>query len=208
MTMETKNIAKALAAVQGDMPNVTRDTGGQVGNSKYKYATLDAVYEAARPLLKKNGLSVHSQFDGDNLIMILLHDSGESLHCGSYPLGAATKHQERGSALTYARRYMLTTILGIAQEDDDGAKGNEALANKGNPPTAGSKTAQQQYGTARAFKDEFAKIKGWIEQATETEHFVKLEPFIAKQREVDPQVGDNLDRLVSERQDYLAVNGY
>ena len=50
---------------------------------------------------------------------------------GAYPLGVPTKHQDRGSALSYARRYVVVCTYQIAaDDDDDGESGNEQLANK------------------------------------------------------------------------------
>src|SRR5690606_24979315 len=54
------------------------------------------------------------------LITRLVHESGEWI-AGKYPIHPVKADpQGEGSALTYARRYALMAIAGIAPEDDDG----------------------------------------------------------------------------------------
>jgi hypothetical protein len=55
--MTGKKLHKALVAVCGKVENVKRDTQGQVGNSKYKYATIDAVLDVVQPLFREHGLA-------------------------------------------------------------------------------------------------------------------------------------------------------
>ncbi len=95
---------------------------------KSKYADLSAVWDAVREALKDNGLTV-AQFPDQTmtgepaLTTVLLHGSGEWIS-GTYPLCVTDKEstpQGYGSAMTYARRYGLSAVLGvIADEDDDG----------------------------------------------------------------------------------------
>lgn len=116
---------KAIVAVQAAVEDVKRDTSGQVGNQKYKYATLDAVLEMLRPLLKANDLAVLQMPDGVGLKTRIIHKSGEFLDCGEYLIGAHDKQQAIGSAITYGRRYALCAIFGIAQIDDDGSEASK-----------------------------------------------------------------------------------
>ena len=114
-------IYQAFVAACAEVENVARIKDGQVGNQKYKYATLEAVLAMLHPVLVKNRLAVAQYVDGDKLRTTVFHEDGESLKFGAYNLGAMGKHQERGSAITYGRRYMLCSIFGVAQEDDDAA---------------------------------------------------------------------------------------
>ena len=118
---EKQTIFQAFVKVCAGVENVKRDTKGQVGNTAYKYATIDAVLEVLHPLLKANSLALTQYVDGDILKAKLIHESGDTMDFGSYSLGMLDKHQARGSAITYGRRYQLCAIFGIAQEDDDGA---------------------------------------------------------------------------------------
>ena len=126
----TKTIFEAFVNVCAKIENVKRDTDGQVGNTRYKYATIDSVLAVVHPLLSENGLALAQYVDGDNLRSILIHKSGEQIEFGSYALGQIGKHQERGSAITYGRRYQICSIFGIAQEDDDGAAASGGVAAK------------------------------------------------------------------------------
>jgi predicted nuclease with TOPRIM domain len=118
-------LAKALAAAQATMENAKKDRQGQVGQQKTRYADLAGVIEAIKESLAKNGLSyvqlMHpSDRDEVRVETVLMHESGEWVSgVISIPVTRADA-QGYGSALTYARRYSLQAITGIASEDDDG----------------------------------------------------------------------------------------
>lgn len=77
------------------------------------------------PTLSKHGIALvqYTQIGsaGFYLVTRLMHESGEIIE-SRYPLPENTeKPQQMGSAITYARRYMMAAICGItAEEDDDG----------------------------------------------------------------------------------------
>jgi hypothetical protein len=80
---------------------------------------------AVLPALAKHGLSFTSQptvVDGSFVLEYQLrHSSGESI-TGAYPLPDKGTPQSMGSAITYARRYALSAVTGVAPDkDDDGA---------------------------------------------------------------------------------------
>ena len=129
--MGSDNLAAALAAFQAELPKVEKSaaaiiqtkTGGTYG---YKYADLAAITAVVLPLLGKHGLSFTSKPTiGDNgfvLAYSLRHAAGES-DDGSWPLPdpVRTPPQTVGSAISYARRYALCAVTGLApaEEDDD-----------------------------------------------------------------------------------------
>ena len=76
--------------------------------------------DAVRKPLSDNGLSVVQVIRDGRLHTMLLHTSGQRL-CSDYPLPATARPQEMGSALTYARRYSLSALVGIAADEDDDA---------------------------------------------------------------------------------------
>ena len=131
-------LLKAFSAFQGGLENVTKDKAGH----GYKYATLGACIDAAKPVLASNGLSV-MQLVGSNdkgtptMNTILGHSSGEfiSTTC-DMPIaklqggGGGNPAQVMGASITYMRRYQYAAIIGLAQDDTDGApksKVNEEL---------------------------------------------------------------------------------
>ena len=124
-----KELATALAKAQAEMAGAKERANNPAFNSKY--ADLASVWDAARPSLTKNGLSVAqftvpTQNSEVQVETILMHASGEWVSgVIAIPVAKDNAHGY-GSALTYARRYALAAAVGIAPEDDDG---NAAAAN-------------------------------------------------------------------------------
>lgn len=116
-------LAAALAAVQEKLPHIAKDQEADTGTYKYSYADLATVSQAVLPLLGANGLAFTSfptVVDGKFVLRYqLLHKSGERLG-GEYPLGGGNA-QAVGSSITYARRYALCAVTGVAPDDDDDA---------------------------------------------------------------------------------------
>jgi hypothetical protein len=140
--MYNSNLIKALCKVQEKITNPPNTATNPFFKSKY--APLPEILKEIRPLLTKEGL-VLIQNTGSELIYdnaanpyphifvktILFHQSGESYETDKLYLKLDKKTpQGAGSAITYARRYQLTALLGISSEDDD--DGNTASINKTN----------------------------------------------------------------------------
>lgn len=92
-----------------------------------RYADLSACVEAVIDALNDNGLGLvqitHPCESGVSVETILVHETGQTMSSGILNLPASKQDaQGYGSALTYARRYSLMAICGIAPEDDDGNK--------------------------------------------------------------------------------------
>lgn len=127
-------IAEALAKAQGAIVAAEKDrTNPHFGQ---KYATLSAIWEVIRKPLSDNGLAVvqnpSANESGVTCETTLLHTSGESLKCSLWLPVAQKTPQGYGSAITYARRYSLSSMVGVvADEDDDG---NAASAGVQPPP--------------------------------------------------------------------------
>lgn len=134
--MAADNLAAALAAFQAELPPVHKDASAILeGESKttgkkftygYKYAGLDNIVGIVLPLLGKHGLSFTAfPMLSDNGFVLryqLMHAAGGVL-VGDYPLPdpTRTKPQTIGSMITYARRYALCAVTGIAPDEDDDA---------------------------------------------------------------------------------------
>ena len=116
--------AKAFALAQPEFGGAKKDSKNPYFKSSY--SDLASVWEAANhnDALSKNGLSVVQVTGKDEygtfLETILLHTSGEYISGKLYLAPVKEDPQGIGSAITYARRYGLQAILGIAPEDDDG----------------------------------------------------------------------------------------
>lgn len=122
-------LATALAAAQSKMQNPVKDRVNPFFKSLY--ADLASVRDAVLPVLTDHGLSVVqlpcvTGSGAPGLRTVLMHKSGEWI--GSTMLVNPVKNdpQGMGSALTYARRYALQSLVGVAaEEDDDGNAGTK-----------------------------------------------------------------------------------
>lgn len=118
-----KSIAAAFVKSQADFgPALKTNTNPHF---KSKYAGLDACIEAVIDALHANGIALMQRNipceSGVAVETILLHTSGETISGGILHVPASKQDaQGYGSALTYARRYSILTLCGIAPEDDDG----------------------------------------------------------------------------------------
>lgn len=123
MTETTGALAAALSKAQAVMRSAKFNKTNP--HFKNRYADLASIIEATRKPLTDNGLSITQATEvnghGFGLRTTLRHSSGESVD-SFYPLPASAKPQELGSALTYARRYSLSSIVCIAADDDDDAE--------------------------------------------------------------------------------------
>lgn len=131
------SLHEALLGVQSQLPKIERGETAVVetkggGSFSYKYVDLATVHEAVLPLLNMHGLvwltmpDMIPQADGTFVFMLrweLRHEDGDKLD-GCYPL-AQGNPQQVGSQITYARRYCLLAVLGLAPEDDDGAAASQ-----------------------------------------------------------------------------------
>jgi len=117
-------IAGALAKAQGDMTMVEAKSNNPFFNSKY--ASLAAVLEVALPKLNANGIALVQGNRWDNfdngfyITSMLMHSSGEWIKSEiRMPISKKDAHGI-GAATTYGRRYLLSSMVGVAQADDDG----------------------------------------------------------------------------------------
>ena len=161
-------LAAALSAAQGAIEAASK--GAVNPYFKSKYADLNALREVIREPLAVNGLSI-TQFartvsNGERVEVetMLMHSSGEYLRDTLVlPVGRKFDKegeampvdvQSIGSAITYARRYALSSILSLAADDDDG---NAAV---GSAPPARTPTSLMRAGREAAEKGE-ADLRAW-----------------------------------------------
>ena len=119
-------IAAALAAAQAEIKNPLADSDNPFFGSRY--ADLDAVIEAVRGPLAKQGIARHqavfSRGPEVGIRTALIHSSGEWLAATVWCKPDKGGPQALGSVITYLRRYSLAAAVGVAQADDD-AEGAE-----------------------------------------------------------------------------------
>lgn len=122
-----KNLYKALASFQQGCPAIHKDTKGY----GYTYADLPTILEKINPLLKIWGIGFYQSVEGNKVKTVVFHvDSGESIESNTdIPQGVQLKgmndFQVLGSAITYIRRYALSSLLGIVTDKDNDASGEQ-----------------------------------------------------------------------------------
>ena len=97
---------------------------------KNKYANLTNILSVVKPALNSNNFFLTQKIlikDSSEVLKTeITHKSGQVLESEA-PLNIADRNnpQKYGSAITYMRRYSLTALLGIEEEDDDGQKATQ-----------------------------------------------------------------------------------
>src|ERR1700692_2914806 len=125
-------IATALAKAQTELSNPEKAMIGTVYNNRsdspqsFRYASLSSGLDIIRKTLGGQQIAIAQTTDIDrangmvNLTTVLLHTSGEWIS-SDWPvcrLSETSAPRRMGAALTYARRYALFKMVGIAGEDD------------------------------------------------------------------------------------------
>jgi len=141
---------KALAAFQASLPTIAKGHQAKAGSYDYSYADLTDVSAAVVPALAKHGLSWSARptlTEAGFVLAYCLRHEGGHVESGEYPLPDPTKTpaQQLGSAITYARRYALCAMTGVAPggDDDDGAKAQEARSSHSTRPARQQEPAGQ-----------------------------------------------------------------
>ena len=138
---QVNELAKALAAAQGEMKNPAFDSKNPHFASKY--VSLAGLRDAIVPVLSKHGVAlvqeVRGSTSGVECSTRLIHTSGQWIELGPFfaPVSRQTA-QDFGSASTYARRFSLSAVVALVGDDDD--DGNKASA--GGADAAGKASAR------------------------------------------------------------------
>lgn len=122
-----QKLLKAIADFQQEVPVIHKGTQGY----GYSYADLPAIFEKINPLLKKHKLGFIQPIEGNSIKTIVFHvESGEMIESVTdIPTGVQLKgmndFQVLGSAITYLRRYAISSILGLVTDKDVDASGEQ-----------------------------------------------------------------------------------
>ena len=150
-----KNLFKALANFQQEVPVIIKNSQGY----GYQFADLPKIFEVINPLLKKHGLGFTQLIEEQSIITVLFHvESGERLDSKTdIPQGVTLKgmndFQVLGSAITYIRRYALSSALGLVTDSDPDANGVKEK------PTQQSQPKQE---TKSEPKEDKPKVDKWM----------------------------------------------
>ena len=158
-------IAAALAKAQADLTNPEKSLTATIrsgrpgeGERSFRYAPLSSGLEIVRKSLGRHEIATvqTTEIDKDaglvRLTTVLAHSSGEWLSSDwpVCPLSDTGSPQRMGTALTYARRYALFTLVGIAGEDDLDAPDLGAIPKAGveHPPRSDHRSQSNGHAAA------------------------------------------------------------
>ena len=114
-----QNLTQGLAKFHAMVGRISKDAKNPFFKSNY--ASLPHIITEIAEPMEKAGLVISQFPDGDGLTTMLIHaETGEYISA-TYTLQVVRQNdpQAQGSALSYARRYGLTSVLNLAISDDD-----------------------------------------------------------------------------------------
>lgn len=113
------NLSKALAQFHALVGKISKDSKNPFFKSNY--ASLPHILTEVSDPLQQAGLVITQFPNGDGLTTMLLHaDTGEYISATyTMPVAKANDPQALGSAISYARRYSVSSILSLKIDDDD-----------------------------------------------------------------------------------------
>lgn len=176
-------IFTALSKAQGQFTTIKKNQDNPFFKSSY--LTLAGLIDSIRKPFSENGLCLiqsPSVIKEDNSIFVtvkttIAHASGETLENElTFPITNGQRisdAQAIGSAITYARRYALQSIVGIsADEDDDGNSACNRVEQKPQPPkqkqdnkqkcqTCGKTIENKPIGTTTYFDYSLKELGGY-----------------------------------------------
>lgn len=184
MTGSIANLADALCKAQGEMEGAKKTSNNP--HFRSAYADLESVWDACREPLTKHGLAViqSPMGDGDHVVLetMLVHTSGEFIR-RKLPIRPTKQDpQGVGSAITYARRYALMAMVGLAPEDDDGN-----AASGGNQPQERDLTQERKQIAAAPSLDALAEL--WNKMDNQARHALEADKDRRK-KQLQPEGGE------------------
>jgi len=158
--MSNKTPQDKLAAALAEMKPVAKEATNP--HFRSRYADLNAILAEVKPALQKHGLALLQPIEDGNVITRILEaSSGAIVAESALPLSQGGTPQQKGSEITYFRRYTLQSLLAWEAEDDDG--------NTAAPPTPPPAPAQSDDN------------KPWLNDDSET--YIKAMDYLRDQYE-------------------------
>jgi hypothetical protein len=185
------NLAQALCRFQEKCHTVEFDSMVKVATGggreySFKYASYPKIVSAVRPVLAEQGLSFSQLAEEDGAVTtLLIHESGEYLKSTLLIPVPDKNPQKIGSAISYARRYALSAILGLATDEDE--DGNAASGN----------TIEVKKEIKPAKKEQASDQRPWITQQ-------QLEQAIERMEAGEPEVYEKTLKAYRIRRTYRA----
>lgn len=166
---------------------------------KTNYADYTEVLSCVKEALNNEGITILQPIHEDVVETVLLHESGEYISSITRIYNVSNKPQDYGSAITYARRYALSSLLAIDSDEDD--DGNRANCNQAVPP----KPIQQKTSNPITDKERMVRIQKYLTRLIETQKFkdsIELEAYLGVSLSDIP---NNLDKVEQKIKTILAA---
>jgi hypothetical protein len=175
-----KSIASALAAAQINMGKALKQSTNP--HFKRKYADLGNVMDACLPALNEAGIAVIQPAGEDEtgryVETVFIHgESGEKLSCRVPLIIDQNNMQRYGSAVTYARRYGLMAMAGIAPEDDDGHAASQSAPQQ-----------QQRKAAPEPPQEAIQNPIAWLEAAKDMDDLKNRWDLVPNSMRADPEI--------------------
>ena len=174
-------LAGALASAQSELTNPPKNKTNP--HFKSSYVDLADGLDVVRKALSKHKIAFiqGTTVSAEGVILMntrLMHASGQWIE-SEYPVSGFSKPQEMGSAMTYARRYSLFAMIGVAGEDDDDGNAAQAAPEASQPATAkkgaGRPTKQMEVGLKPDDSEKVYKVfLSGMEMAESVEELVQF----------------------------------
>ena len=155
----TNEVLSALVKAKSQIGSITKGSANPFFKSKY--ADLSAILNTVEPVLQEFNLAVIQpvvNIDSSSFIATtFIHESGQYVSILGSELVAAKQNdpQAMGSAITYARRYSISSGLSLNSENDDDG---ERAMNRGN-------YSPSKPSSSSASVSPFEKMKSYLKTA-------------------------------------------
>ena len=205
-----KKLIDSLILAQSQMTFASKT--GTNPHFKSGYSPLEEVIDAVKGPLNNNFIfylqKVHLA-EGGVCVETEFHGYGSVLKAGKVFVPADKQTpQGYGSALTYAKRYSLTTACGLPSEDDDGNEAEKEVAKKPIPKKVSPKKATTtEQEPKEEPKEEEPRDEPTKEQKAEAfvEGFSALLVPLSTESEVDGLIKENIAKVTAVEK-YPALN--
>ena len=171
-----QNLTQGLAKFHAMVGRISKDAKNPFFKSNY--ASLPHIITEISEPMEKAGLVISQFPDGDGLTTMLIHaETGEYLSA-TYTLQVVRQNdpQAQGSALSYARRYGLTSVLNLAISDDDAEAAMRPVRQV--PVPAKTPPTEQQFAGIVQY------LNGTTEQQKTAKEALKKYSLTSDQREI------------------------
>ena len=205
--MTDSSMVAALIKAQQSIKPIIKGSKANAGKFSYTYADLGSVLDAVMPALHSNGFAltqpvVASELGEPQVRTTLMHISGEKIE-SAYPVRVAdpADPQKVGGGVTFARRYSLIAILGLATEDDDGQHARQPRQQPQRPQSAPEDLPSEPLHLDQADIDRFMG-RIFDANAAEPDDRRRATNALYKEAQQSPELAD---LLIANLSDYNAA---